>query len=108
MNTSTEPPVKPAVFHIPVTWTATDGYPTAGWESVPVTLFAPWAKYLTPGEQHSMLLEVAEASPNERPEIIADWQRTAGQLADPVRREVLLSEHVPSDFVEAPRPGGAK
>lgn len=102
------PPVKPAHFDIPVTWTADDGYPSAGWASVPLALFAPWAGHLPPEDQHAMLAEVAGAKPELRPGIVADWQRTAEQLADPLRREVLLGENAPSDFVEAPRPGGAK
>lgn len=103
-----QPPVKPAHFDIPVTWTADDGYPSAGWSSVPVTLFAPWAEHLPPEDQHAMLAEVAAAKPDSRPAIVAEWQRTAEQLADPLRREVLLGENVPLDFVEAPRPGGAE
>lgn len=102
------PPVKPAYFDIPVTWTADDGYPAAGWESVPLTLFAPWAEHLCPEDQHAMLAKVAKTRPDERAKVVADWQRTAEQLADPLRREVLLGEHVPLDFVEAPRPGGAE
>lgn len=102
------PPVKPARFDISVTWTADDGYLSAGWASVPVALFAPWADHLPPENQHAMLAEIAKAKPELRAGIVADWQRTAEQLADPLRREVLLGEHVPSDFVEAPRPGGAE
>lgn len=102
------PPVRPATFDIPVTWTADDGYPSAGWVPVPLTLFAPWAEHLPPEDQHDMLAEVAAATAADRAGIAAEWQRTAEQLADPLRREVLLGENVLSDFVEAPRPGGAK
>lgn len=103
-----KPPTKPATFDIPVVWTADDNYPAAGWTSVPVTLFAPWAGHLSPEDQHAMLAEVAGSKPELRPGIVADWRRTAEQLADPLRREALLGKYVPSGFVEAPRPGGAE
>lgn len=103
-----KPPTKPAHFDIPVTWITDDGYSAAGWASVPVSLFAPWVEHLPPDDQHAMLADVAGAEPERRAEVVAEWQRTAEQLADPLRREVLLGENLPSDFVEAPRPGGAE
>lgn len=103
-----KPPTEPAHFDIPVTWTAEDGYPSAGWTSVPVALFAPWVEHLPPEDQHAMLAEVAQAKPGHRAEVVAAWHRTAEQLADPLRREVLLGDNVPSDFVDAPRPGGTE
>lgn len=79
------PPAKPAHFDIPVTWTAGDGYPSAGWVSVPVTLFAPWVEHLPPDDQHAMLADVADAKPERRPQVVAEWRRSAEQLADPLR-----------------------
>jgi len=35
---------------------------------------------------------------------VADWMATAEELADPMRREVLLGAVVSADFVEAARP----
>lgn len=100
------PPPEPAHLHIPVTWIAEDNLPAAGWASVPLTLFAPWATHLPAADQHAMLAEIADAEPDTRPGIVTQWQRTAQQLADPARRVVLLGTHDPAGFVEAPRPGG--
>ena len=38
-------------------------------------------------------------------ETLQDWRVTVGQLADPLRRAILLGEHQEEDFVEVARPG---
>jgi hypothetical protein len=40
----------------------------------------------------------------ELDQLVRDWRATAGELADPARREVLLGGLEPGDFVEAARP----
>lgn len=103
---ATEADAQPATLDIPRVWTADDGYPAAGWASVPLTLFLPWSEYLPHVDQRVMLDEIADAGPEGRARILAEWRRTAEQLADPQRREVLLGAHDPDDYVEAPRPEG--
>lgn len=98
--------MRPATLDIPRVWIGDDGYPVAGWASVPLALLVPWAENLPAADQHTMLEEIATAEADARPELVAQWQRTAEQLADPARREVLLGEYDPGMFVEAPRPGG--
>lgn len=88
---------EPATVHIPRSWTAEDGYPAAGWAPIPLELLVPWAEHLPPADQHQMLAEIAETAPEWRPSVVAEWQRTAEQLADPIR---------PEDFAKAARPGG--
>lgn len=97
---------RPATIDIPRTWIADDGYPAAGWTPVPLTLFAPWVEYLPPADQLEMLAEIADAAEYDRLRMVAEWRRTAEQLADPLRREVLFGDNGPADFMEAPRSGG--
>jgi hypothetical protein len=40
----------------------------------------------------------------ELDQLVRDWRATAGELADPTRREVLLGGLDPGDYVEAARP----
>jgi len=43
----------------------------------------------------------------ELDQLVRDWRATAGELADPARRHVLLGGFAEDDFVEAERPGNA-
>lgn len=40
----------------------------------------------------------------ELEQLLFDWRTTAGELADAARREVLLGDFDPNDYVEAARP----
>jgi hypothetical protein len=73
-----------------VTFTADDGNLSIGQASFPLALFLPWAVHLPVTDQHEMLNELAHAAPDNREAVLKAWRLTAGQLADPVRREVLL------------------
>lgn len=101
-----EPLPEPATVYITRSWIAEDGEAAAGWTPVPLTLFAPWAEHLPPADQHQMLDEIAKTVPEWRPSVVAEWQRTAEQLADPIQRAVLLGANRHEDFVEAAQPGG--
>ena len=72
----------PATLDIPRTWTAGDGYPAAGWVSVPLELFAPWARYLPPSEQHRMLEQIAGTRPDDRAGLVATWRLVAEGVAE--------------------------
>ena len=52
------------------------------------------------------------ASADEDEAALADtlraWRITARQLEDPLRRSVLLGQHVPSDYVEVDEPSGGE
>lgn len=79
---ASEPLPGPATLDIPATWIAEDGYPSASWASVPLTLFAPWAEHLPPEGQRAMLAEVAVVEPWHREDVVAQWRHTAEQLAN--------------------------
>lgn len=100
-----EPEPQPATVDISRVDVAPDGAPSMSWTSVPLALFAPWTEHLPPSDQQDMLKEIADAEPDNRPQIVAEWKLTAEQVADSLRREVLLGTNEPSDFVEAARPG---
>jgi hypothetical protein len=60
-------------------------------------------------ELHDALL-AAHADGNTGPlrDCLHSWRVTAGQLADPLRREVLTGSHQPSDFTEVSEPTDGK
>lgn len=100
-------PAGPATVHVQQVRFTKDG-PAISWTPVLLEVFAPWVAHLPPADQREMLEDVADASPDLRAGVVAEWWRTAEQLADSARREVLLGEYLPQDFVEADRPGGAR
>lgn len=53
-----------------------------------------------------LIASLSDESTGVLDEMIHAWQVTARQLEDPLRRAVLLGDHSPADYVEAPRPDG--
>lgn len=97
---------RPPQLLVPQTWIADDGERAGGYGQLPLTLFAPWAAHLPVEDQHRMLADLLVVEPKAQAIVLRSWQRTAEQLADPARREVLLAGLDPAQFVEAPRPCG--
>jgi hypothetical protein len=57
------------------------------------------------GEVHAaVLVAYHDDDLTELDQLVRDWRATASELADPARREALLSRLDPDDFVEAARP----
>jgi hypothetical protein len=71
-----------------------------------------WLRHLDDDDLAQFLVEVRAAVSvayhdddlTELEQLVRDWRATADELADPARREVLLSGFDPADYVEAPRP----
>src|SRR5262249_58553996 len=71
-----------------------------------------WLRYLDEDDLTAFISEVHAAvlvayhddDLTELDQLVRDWRATAGELADPARREVLLGGLNPSDYVEAARP----
>lgn len=53
----------------------------------------------------ALLVASRQRSTDELHRIVSEWRVTADALADPERRELLLSRHDEADFVEVQRPG---
>jgi hypothetical protein len=56
--------------------------------------------------QDALIAATADGSSEPIDETVREWRITARELKDPLRRNVLLSSHVSSDFVDADEPVG--
>lgn len=53
-----------------------------------------------------LIASLSDESTGVLDEMLNAWRVTARQLEDPLRRAVLVADHGPTDYVDAPRPHG--